>query len=446
MQIDPSLMRLSLICAIGGAGLSSVPGLSAQGRAVSAEFTLERSAVVAGEPLVILATVQNGTERSVILPEGELVVDWTVKTEDGSVVCASERPHGDTASLARTVSPGGRFSFSVIAYETATIRQPGRYRLFAAYVPGIPTQEAPSRIAFEVLARDNAALAKRAQELHDKAVRRSSDWEANARAGRAAEELASMDYAGSRPLLCDVLKRNDAVMGSALRRLERDPDADTVGCFVEYFRGAAPSMARNAVESALKDILRDHSDPKLRSKILTVAGALSRDPNCLQLESGEPSQLVSYLDGPKGSQTSACTEYAIGQIGEKRYVAGVGVLARRLGFRREPDFWEKGEDVVGLQHEWYPATSALFQIGKPALPALIEILGTETTPIIRSSKALQTVMDISRDDFVSGVKLIRDAAATRKDKAAQARLVDAARKSVNLCRASIRPQCEAALR
>jgi hypothetical protein len=101
--------------------------------------------------------------------------------------------------------------------------------------------------------------------------------------------------------------------------------------------------------------------------------------------------------------------------------------------------------VVDLQHEWYPATSALFQIGKPALPALIDLLGTETTPIVRS-KALQTVMDISRGDLVSGVKLIRDAAAKRQDKAARVRLLDAASKSVNLCRPSIRPQCEDALR
>ncbi len=178
---------------------------------------------------------------------------------------------------------------------------------------------------------------------------------------------------------------------------------------------------------------------------LTLGVALAAEPRCPLLAAAAPSALVSYLDGPKGSQTSACTEYAIAQIGEKKYVAGVGVLVRYLGFRREPEFWEKGEDVVDLQHEWYPATSALFQIGKPALPALIDLLGTETNPIVRS-RALQTVMDISRGDFVSGVKLIRDAAATRNAKAEQARLLDAARKSVALCRPSVRPQCEAALR
>ena len=95
-------------------------------------------------------------------------------------------------------------------------------------------------------------------------------------------------------------------------------------------------------------------------------------------------------------------------------------------------------------HEWYPATTALFQIGKPALPALLDVLAAETSPVVRQ-KALETLMDISREDPVSGVKLMRDSAATRRGKAAQARLLDAARKSVNLCRPSVRPQCEAAL-
>jgi len=82
-------MTLSLACAIAGVGLSAAPGLAAQGPGVRAEVTLEKAVVAAGEPLVIALTVENATERKVVLPEGELVVDWTVKTEDGRIVCAS---------------------------------------------------------------------------------------------------------------------------------------------------------------------------------------------------------------------------------------------------------------------------------------------------------------------------------------------------------------------
>jgi hypothetical protein len=179
---------------------------------------------------------------------------------------------------------------------------------------------------------------------------------------------------------------------------------------------------------------------------LTLAGALAAAPNCPRLVSAEPAALVSYLNGPEASQTPACTEYAIRQIGDKGYAPAVDTLVRRLGFRREPGPGERGEGgaVLEYMHEWYPATIALFQIGKPALPALLDVLAAETSAVVRE-KALQTVMDICREDIVSGVKLIRDAAAARQDKAAQARLLDAAKKSVTLCRSSIRPRCEAAL-
>jgi hypothetical protein len=116
-----------------------------------------------------------------------------------------------------------------------------------------------------------------------------------------------------------------------------------------------------------------------------------------------------------------------------------------LGFRREPDSWESGEDVVALQHDWYPATAALSLIGKPALPPLVDLLGTETTPLVRA-KALEIVMDISEDDSVSAVKLLRAAAAKEEDKAAESRLLDAAGKAAKMCPARAQLQCEDALR
>ena len=188
--------------------------------------------------------------------------------------------------------------------------------------------------------------------------------------------------------------------------------------------------------------------PKIRALatlLVTAAGAIIAEPKCPRLADAEPSALVSYLDGSMASQPPACVEYAIGQLGERRYGPAADTLIRHLGFRREPDFWEKGEDVVELQHEWYPAATALFQIGKPALQPLIDLLGTETPPVVRA-KALQTVVDICRDDFVSAVKLLRAAAAKQGDSAAKTRLLDAAGRAVQMCPRGLRPQCEDALR
>ncbi len=102
--------------------------------------------------------------------------------------------------------------------------------------------------------------------------------------------------------------------------------------------------------------------------------------------------------------------------------------------------------MLEYMHKWYPATIALYQIGKPALPALVQLLGTETSPIVRA-KALQTVMDISSDGFhfVSGVKLLQAAALSQGDSRVKARLLDAASKAVKMCPVPLRPQCEDAL-
>ncbi len=77
--------------------------------------------------------------------------------------------------------------------------------------------------------------------------------------------------------------------------------------------------------------------------VLICAGALSAVPKCPLLASAEPPELVSYLDGPEKSQTPACMEYAIRQIGDKGYAPAVDTLVRHLGFRREPGPGERGE-------------------------------------------------------------------------------------------------------
>lgn len=441
-MMKPNLTYSTMLVA-----LLVVTGRAAQEPGVRGTFAVERASIPAGEPLVITVRLENITEHEVMLPPGELNVDWKVKRVGSGLVCAKEPPHGEALSFARTVPPHGLLSFSVIAYETAALT-PGRYELDARYDPAnaayLPPTT-PSPIAFEVLPGDNSALAKRAQELHDKALDQSPGWEANARAARAAEELASMDYAGSGPLLCDVLKRNAAAMGYALRRLERHPDEETVNCLVEYYGGAAPSMARDAVEYALKDILRDQRDPELRARILTVAAAFAPEPTCPQLASAEPSALVSYLDGPQASQTAACIAFSIRQIGAKKYAPGVLTLIRHLDFRREPDFWGNGEDVVALQRNWYPAVLALSEIGMPAVAPLVDLLGNETTPLVRT-KAIETLVGIYGDDSASAVKLLRAAAVKQEDKAAGTRLLDAAAKAAKICPVRVRLQCEDALR
>ena len=81
---------------------------------------------------------------------------------------------------------------------------------------------------------------------------------------------------------------------------------------------------------------------------LTLAGTAGAVPTCPQLVSAGPPALASYLDSPEGSQTAACIEYAIRDIGDKAYAPAVASLVRHLGFRREP-----GPGSVSMGELWW---------------------------------------------------------------------------------------------
>jgi hypothetical protein len=93
----------------------------------------------------------------------------------------------------------------------------------------------------------------------------------------------------------------------------------------------------------------------------------------------------------------------------------------------------------------YPATTALFEIGKPAVPDLVEAIANSATSEIARSNAVATVFDIYRSDVAESVRVLMRASKASPDREASMRLYDAARKAADMCRQPGHNSCMSAL-
>jgi hypothetical protein len=92
---------------------------------------------------------------------------------------------------------------------------------------------------------------------------------------------------------------------------------------------------------------------------------------------------------------------AIEALGEMRAADASEDLARLLTFKGKFQ-WEKDQTSGALTHlappgSLYPATTALFQIGKPALPALVRVIEEHESDSLESVNATDTIILIFRE-------------------------------------------------
>lgn len=107
---------------------------------------------------------------------------------------------------------------------------------------------------------------------------------------------------------------------------------------------------------------------------------------------------------------------AIERLGEMRSYAAIDDLVKLITFRRtlrsnegtQPTVIDKEHPVTPLSV--YPATGALFHIGRPALPALMKLIETSEPNSLASQNAVYTLMAIFREDPEAGVQYLQDAA------------------------------------
>lgn len=104
---------------------------------------------------------------------------------------------------------------------------------------------------------------------------------------------------------------------------------------------------------------------------------------------------------------------AIRRLGELRASEAIDDLIELLTFSplfpgevAGPD----GQPVVEFQLNRYPATGALFQIGRPALPALLRVIELNRLDSLKGQNAMDSIQNIFRDDLAEGVKYLENAA------------------------------------
>jgi hypothetical protein len=116
---------------------------------------------------------------------------------------------------------------------------------------------------------------------------------------------------------------------------------------------------------------------------------------------------------------------AIDRLGELKAEPAIGDLVSILTFRQQ--FSEDQEEIgIVTDSRRYPATNALWQIGKPALPALSAAIASNDAKSMESKNATYTVMLIFRDTPKLGVNYLEDQASKTQNHVAATRFRAAA--------------------
>jgi hypothetical protein len=181
----------------------------------------------------------------------------------------------------------------------------------------------------------------------------------------------------------------------------------------------------------------------LTTLLLIVSSGQILGEECDSLRSASPESLVSFLEAnPTSEDNAECFTFAIQKLGEKRYNPAIPALAKLLDFRRPPDEHEKRGYYIRMRDS-YPAVDALFEIGKDALPSVLEVIKTESTSALVRENAVSVWMDINRNETPKAVARLRQEADKASD-AAKQNLEWALSKALTWCSPTDAAQCKAA--
>jgi hypothetical protein len=159
---------------------------------------------------------------------------------------------------------------------------------------------------------------------------------------------------------------------------------------------------------------------------LVLQGAIAAGQQCERLQYATPSTLASYLGGTELHADSACMAFAINQLGNLRHEPAILVLTKMLDFRWPRDAWQKqayfpdSPDPASIRI--FPAATALEQIGKNSLPAVLEAIKAPSTTRLGRETAVTVWMSFYKDERPRGVALLKQQADMTKDATARQRL------------------------
>jgi HEAT repeat protein len=126
---------------------------------------------------------------------------------------------------------------------------------------------------------------------------------------------------------------------------------------------------------------------------------------------------------------------AINKLGEMKAASAVDDLAQLLTFR----LVSRGERLTGITTEAdarFPAVSALYLIGKPALPALVKVIENFDEQDLMSRNARHTIVSIFSGKLSEGVEYVNQAASRSSSALGSQRLEKLAREMNRIIRES----------
>jgi hypothetical protein len=247
------------LCTIGLAVFS----LALQAPKATITCHAERSTILAGEPLVLVVTVRNLTDKDLQVPTDSDSLQRVTVGPAGIRLYPAPAPfEPDKVTFFVLPSPGEERTFKVLAGETAQLRVPSEYRMTVGY----PEFGASTELRFTVSPYDFSALRRRAEEIYG-VVLEMSDAGSSLLAKRA---LTVIEPQVAEPLLCSLLKRNPGELENSLAyRLEELASPAVVDCLTEILPHGR-DITQEMVARVLRNIAQRTSDTKLREKIRQV--------------------------------------------------------------------------------------------------------------------------------------------------------------------------------
>jgi hypothetical protein len=157
-------------------------------------------------------------------------------------------------------------------------------------------------------------------------------------------------------------------------------------------------------------MLRKRQHSALQVVLLLILSCYGFAEPC-PIEHANTEEAIAFLKAARTDSRvkGACITTAIHKLYQVRSKDAINVLTMYL------DYKQSSEGVMtGSNMEPYPAVAELFGIGKPALPALVQVVSRSTSTQTVRDNAIKAIMLIHRDDPRSGIKFILDEAAKSK--------------------------------
>jgi hypothetical protein len=157
---------------------------------------------------------------------------------------------------------------------------------------------------------------------------------------------------------------------------------------------------------------------------------------------------LEFLQDEKARLDGDCVLYAIDQLRVARYAPATATLIRYLDYPYPPPPNRGNSEpiIVSGPFNWtnYPAANALADIGKAAVPQLVDAIADAATSDLTRTNAADAIMAMY-NHLPEGIAVLVRAAHARTDPMESNRLMDQARRLPSRCGSRVRNDCENAV-